>query len=150
MDPLSALGVASNILAIVDFVWTLLGDAKAIHNSPSGTSDEAAFTEDIVRDIARLSSNLPVTLQKMDDLRFSLSKSKEITAEILSALQSIKQRGRRSKWNSFGIALKSVWGDNKLKNLLHKLQTLQDQVFKYIQVATMCVAKSPHSQAVKN
>ncbi|KAK9787159.1 hypothetical protein AB5N19_03046 [Seiridium cardinale] len=54
MDPLSALSVASNVLAIVDFAWTLLTETRTIYNSSSGMSDEAGFTETIAREIQEL------------------------------------------------------------------------------------------------
>ncbi|KAK8849154.1 hypothetical protein PGQ11_015634 [Apiospora arundinis] len=101
MDPLSALGVASNILAVIDFGWTLLTEARNIHNSSSGLSGEAEFVNQLIRDVAILDERLPSQMHVGRELQNLLAESKNITGLLQKALQSVKAQGSRSKWSSF-------------------------------------------------
>ncbi|KAI1744668.1 hypothetical protein F4680DRAFT_405708 [Xylaria scruposa] len=135
MDPLSALGVASNVLAVVDFAWTLFTEARTIYRSSSGLSDDAIFVEQIVRDISLLNDNLADSRPISKELDSLVKKSRDLTAELLQALQAIAVKGRRSKWNSFASALRDVWGKDKIQSMTEKLQIVQMQISRHIQVS---------------
>ncbi|KAK7961175.1 hypothetical protein PG988_012389 [Apiospora saccharicola] len=81
MDPLWALGAACNILAVIDFAWTLLPEAQDIHKTSSGLSSEAEFMDILIQDVAKLeeglSSQVPV--------------SKEVTKGVTTIPQAIAQ-----------------------------------------------------------
>ncbi|KAK6822956.1 hypothetical protein PG987_014501 [Apiospora arundinis] len=130
MDPLSALGVASNILAVIDFGWTLLTEARNIHKSSSGLSGEAEFVNQLIRDVA-ISRPTPA---------ISNAQSKNITGLLQKALQSVKAQGSRSKWSSFLSALKQTWGKEQVKDLTVKLASLQTQVTRHLHMARHIVA----------
>ncbi|KAK8022028.1 hypothetical protein PG993_012795 [Apiospora rasikravindrae] len=136
MDPLSALGVASNILAAIDFAWTLLTEARSIHNSSSGLSGEAEFVDCLIRDVAVLDAGLPALVEANEELHTLLAESKKITALLQNALQAQKSRGGRSKWSSFQSALKHTWGKDQVKDLTSRLGSLQAQVTRHVQMAT--------------
>jgi hypothetical protein len=134
MDPLSALGVASNILAVVEFAWTLLTEARAIHKSPDGATTDVVFVETIVHDICHLDGTLSIsTPTDNDELRGLVEQSQEITKELLVALEDIKISSERSRWKSLSAAFKGVWGKDKLKHLVLKLQIIQKNIARHIQ-----------------
>ncbi|KAK7991112.1 hypothetical protein PG990_015392 [Apiospora arundinis] len=136
MDPLSALGVASNILAVIDFGWTLLTEARNIHKSSSGLSGEAEFVNQLIRDVAILDQRLPSQMHVGRELQDLLTESKNITGLLQKALQSVKAQGSRSKWSSFLSALKQTWGKEQVKDLTVKLASLQTQVTRHLHMAT--------------
>ncbi|KAK8007848.1 actin [Apiospora arundinis] len=136
MDPLSALGVASNILAVIDFGWTLLTEARTIHKSSSGLSGEAEFVNQLIRDVAILDERLPSQIHVDGELRNLLAESKNITGLLQKALQSVKTQGPRSKWGSFLSALNQTWGKEHVKDLTAKLASLQTQVTRHLHLAT--------------
>ncbi|KAK8096022.1 hypothetical protein PG999_014044 [Apiospora kogelbergensis] len=136
MDPLSGLGVASNILAVIDFGWTLLTEARSIHKSSSGLSGEAEFVDHLVRDVAILDAKLPSLVDVSGELQRLLGESKKITDLLQKALEALKARDNRSKWNSVLSALKQSWGRDEVKDLTGRLSSLQVQVTGHIQRAT--------------
>lgn len=142
MDPLSALSVGSNILGVIDFTWTLLTDSCAIYKSPSGQEDEARSIESIVRDIHHLNDTLSPSFEVTAEFQNVLSESRTITSELLSALQALKGPSQPSKWPSIAVALKEGWGKDKLRGLVNKLEALQTQIIKHIQVATRYLSHS--------
>ena len=55
MDPLSALGLASNIIQITEFTGKLISQSKEIYRSADGTLSEHAILEEAARKPARAS-----------------------------------------------------------------------------------------------
>ncbi len=60
MDPLSALGLAGNIITFVQFAGALFSGAQQIRLSADGASEEIATIEDIYAKPASFSSGLKV------------------------------------------------------------------------------------------
>ncbi|KAI1394304.1 uncharacterized protein F4822DRAFT_424781 [Hypoxylon trugodes] len=58
MDPISALSVASAVIAFVDFSWKIVTGAAEIYRSVEGTTNENARLEDIVQDLETISKRL--------------------------------------------------------------------------------------------
>ncbi|KAK8057878.1 hypothetical protein PG996_011815, partial [Apiospora saccharicola] len=135
MDPLSALGVASNILAVIDFGWTVLTETRNIHQSSSGLSGEAEFVDHLIQDVAKLDEGLPSLVGVSGELQTLLDESKSIIGLLQNGLQAVKA-GNRSKWSSFLSALKQTWGKDQVKDLTSRLGKLQIQVTRHLQVAT--------------
>ncbi|KAK8108438.1 hypothetical protein PG984_014239 [Apiospora sp. TS-2023a] len=135
MDPLSALGVASNILAVIDFGWTVLTEARSIHQSSSGLSGEAEFVDHLIQDVSKLDEGLPSLVGVSGELQTLLNESKSIIGLLQNGLQAVKA-GNRSKWSSFLSALKQTWGKSQVKDLTSRLGKLQIQVTRHLQVAT--------------
>ncbi|KAK6850274.1 hypothetical protein PG995_014107 [Apiospora arundinis] len=136
MDPLSALGVASNILAVIDFGWTLLTEARTIHKSSPGLSGEAEFVNQLIRDVAILDERLPSQIHVDGELRNLLAESKNITGLLQKALQSVKTQGPRSKWGEFPVSPEADMGKEHVKDLTAKLASLQTQVTRHLHMAT--------------
>lgn len=136
------MGVASSILAVVDFGWTLLTEARSIHKSSSGLGGEAEFVDHLVRDVAILDARLPSLVNVSGELQRLLGESKRITDLLQKALEALKARGNRSKWNSTLSALKQAWGRDEVKDLTGRLSRLQVQVTGHIQRATQYATSS--------
>lgn len=133
MDPLSALGIASNILAVVDFAWTLLTEARAIYTSSGGATKDTLFVETIVRDVCHLDSTLATSPSTDNaELRSLVEQSQVLTRELLSALEDIKTSSDRSRWKSLSAAFKGVWGKDKLRHLVGNLQIIQKHIARHI------------------
>jgi hypothetical protein len=139
MDPLSALGVACNILAVVDFAWTLLTEAREIYKSDSGRSTNAVFIENLTKSVTDLDKNLVRQPELSDGPRLLVKQSQDLTAELTRALEAIRIKGRHSKWKSFAVALREVWGKGEIKGFTDKLEILQRQIARHILLSTRFV-----------
>ena len=64
MEALAALGLASNIIQIVDFGARLLSKSREIHHSADGSLDENNILEDVTSNLAELSFELSIHLRQ--------------------------------------------------------------------------------------
>ncbi|KAG6354705.1 hypothetical protein INS49_004723 [Diaporthe citri] len=93
MDPLTAIGLVSNILSFIDFSARLIKSAKEAHDSQHGVLEENRSREAVVRDMQRMSTRMLVSgsPDKADDN----SKLSNLTrAETLEKLDSLIQASK--------------------------------------------------------
>ncbi|KAI0382484.1 hypothetical protein F5Y04DRAFT_252747 [Hypomontagnella monticulosa] len=134
MDPLAALGLASNILSFVDFSWKLVAGAHHIYGSASGASDNSLALETIATSITDLSNSIVVSASIPKDLRRLSDECHRVGKDLLGVINKLKVKGKRNKrWESFGVALKEVWNQGKMNELFGQLQGLQSQLLVQIQ-----------------
>lgn len=141
MDPLSALGVASSILAVVDFAWTILTEARTIHQSSSGLGEEAEFVDKLTHDVSLLDQRLLSSNGATGELHVLVKESQKIVSELRDGLSSLKTRKRGSKWQSCVAALKETWGRDKVSGLMTRLGTLQSRIMMHLQVIMQYVLR---------
>jgi hypothetical protein len=132
-DPFAALGLAGNIITLIDFTWKLFAGAHTIYRSHAGTSDENVVLEVIVRDISSLSGAVIVEQARSEKLQLLAAESKRVAEELLHALEKLKAKGRNTRWGSLKAALKEVWSRGEIENLEKSLSKLQAQVTAHIQ-----------------
>jgi len=132
-DPFAALGLAGNIITLIDFTCKLFAGAHTIYRSHTGTSDENAVLEVIVRDISSFSGAIFVEQARSEQLRLLAAESKRVAEELLRALERLKVQGRNTRWGSLKAALREVWSRSEVENLEKSLSKLQAQVTAHIQ-----------------
>lgn len=142
-EALAALGIACNVLAVVDFTWTLLTEAREIYKADSGASDNVIFLETIVNDIKDHDDRLAGSYANDPSLRKLVEDSRGITNQLSAALSSMKSGGRHSKWKSFKAALKEIWGDDKVKGLAENVNALQTRIARHLLMSIRYVRATP-------
>ncbi|KAI0593106.1 hypothetical protein F4775DRAFT_608331 [Biscogniauxia sp. FL1348] len=132
MDPFTALGVASNIVAFVDFACRLFTETRDIYKSASGTTEQNLLLEDISRNVLDFSTGLSHCHSSQPRLK-SISKQCEIIAkDLLETLDTLKLKGERSKWQSFRSALREVRKKSEIDRLADSLAKVQMNIVQYI------------------
>jgi hypothetical protein len=137
MDPISALGLAGNIVQFLDFGCKLFSKAKDIHRNGSIVehTDMLAVTDDLRRYTRKLHKGLRPT----GTLQLALSEDDtafldicdgclKVAEELEQAVKALQLPGRPSKWKSFRQALKSVWGKERLVEIKSRLDLYGDQL----------------------
>lgn len=127
MDPLAALGLAGNVIALVDFLWTVLSEAREIYKSPSGESEENRFIDVLIGDIEAQSHPLLDLPGSTSELNALVRESRDIANQVIAGASTVKRKSR-SRWRSFSAALKDVWGRDKTQVLLSRLGRLQSHI----------------------
>lgn len=136
MDPLSALGLASNIVQFVDYISKLISTTHKLRISPSGTKIEYLELENIALNIQHLShlasqeeSPRSSILSKNDKtLRDLSSQCHEVSNELLSVLKSLEVKGKGERWESFYQALRSEWKKERIQELQLRLDRISSQL----------------------
>ena len=131
MDPIAAIGLASNIVQFVDFSLRLFNEAKELYDSQTGLSADNDILELISRDILSLNNKLTAPSAPgaiPDSVRSLASQCKDVANELLETLRRVRVQDSHKKWRSFVQALRSVWEKSRIENLCRRLAGLRDEM----------------------
>ncbi|KAE8453239.1 hypothetical protein EG329_011306 [Mollisiaceae sp. DMI_Dod_QoI] len=141
MDPLTAVGLASNILQFVSFASDLFSGTQKLYGSNAGATAEHVELESLTRNLRKLAENakLPETyesihLSKDEETLKNLSEQcMEVSNELLSVLDGLKVKGDDHRvWASFSQALKSIWKKEEIDSLRNRLDRIGAQLSAHI------------------
>lgn len=136
VDPLSAFGLASNIISFIDFGCNLISETREIHRS--GVSAQYVDLQVVAQCLSELSGALqaPSTSAKSSPTpigtnaltRVAIS-CKEVADELLTTLEELKM-GKKShrKWQCFRQALATVWKKDQIEAFQGRLDNLRSQL----------------------
>ncbi|OJJ72102.1 hypothetical protein ASPBRDRAFT_55333 [Aspergillus brasiliensis CBS 101740] len=128
MDPLTAAGLASSIIAFVDFTSKVLSRCQKLYRSASGATTENLELEHLATTIRQLAEETRST--KEDEILESLSSQCiSMLNELIALLNSVKVKSDRRGWASIHQALKSVWKQSDVDNLQQRLNRIQAQLY---------------------
>ncbi|TRX88400.1 hypothetical protein FHL15_010713 [Xylaria flabelliformis] len=143
MDPLTALGLAAGVVQFVSFASHLISRTKEIHGSASGQAKETLTLEKTYTTLQDLSLRLETSSKRNPKLEIVEKKTdfiKHVFAindlsrtcesdcrrllEIVSKLKAVEGESHR-RWQTFKVALKTVWKGNEIIELENRLQHTQ-------------------------
>ncbi|KAH8723591.1 hypothetical protein GQ44DRAFT_310528 [Phaeosphaeriaceae sp. PMI808] len=142
MDPLTALGLAANVVQFISFTSELLSKSNEIYTSAKGCSSKVFTLEPIYEQLQNLSLSLELSSRKDSNLMLvegisgvvkhvfainELSRScKEDCDRLLGVLRKLRGGGgSKNRWESFKLALKTIWKDSEIHNLEQRLHYAQ-------------------------
>ncbi|KAI9704689.1 MAG: hypothetical protein M1820_005437 [Bogoriella megaspora] len=137
VDPVSAIGLTSSLVQLLDFGIKLLSKARELNTSSSGLTKESIDVLDISGKLSDLSNDLATSVyNSSSQLRprersiRSLALSCEVVAaELLGAIESLKARdGTNRRWATFRKALKSLWDKDKIDEIARRLDGFRSQL----------------------
>ncbi|KIX99771.1 uncharacterized protein Z520_04407 [Fonsecaea multimorphosa CBS 102226] len=139
LDPLTALGLAGNVIQIADVTWKLVSGARELHTSGSLSALTAIKTdaETVYDQAVAIRTLLEPTigcLTKDEAALHSLSKHIESTSEDLLVCVTLNEQ-QTSIWNNIKGAAKAVKKKRKIAELAGRLERLQSQLGLRILVA---------------
>ncbi|CZR50367.1 uncharacterized protein PAC_00239 [Phialocephala subalpina] len=123
LDPVTALGVASNVVQLVTFTSDLISKSREFYESADGALVEQLELEAITVSLQSLSSDLILpTIRKEDQLKVTPTEKqlreicngcRDVSKELLVLIRDVRAEGPHKKWNSFQQALKFVLRSKK-------------------------------------
>lgn len=142
MDPLAALGLAANVVQFISFTFKLLSKSNEIYTSAKGCSSKVFTLEPIYEQLQSLSLRLELSSRKDSNLMLvegisdivkhvfainELSRScKEDCDRLLGVLSKLQGRGgSKNRWESFKLALTTIWKESEISNLEQRLHYTQ-------------------------
>ncbi|EGC41738.1 predicted protein [Histoplasma capsulatum var. duboisii H88] len=123
MDPIGAVGLAANVVQLLDFAIKLVSKAHHIYNSPEG-----AGVHNIELDV--IAQNLISVNRRLH------SRSRKIGEELIKDLQAAKVQGTHNHWKSVRQALKSALGRDGIQELYNRLKNYREQIVVVLLVIT--------------
>lgn len=133
IDPMTALGLAGNIIQFVDFAIKLFAKTREIHESAEGSLRTNLDIENATKTIQILQSKL-IAVPSADNAQASetqhlleglCSSCNDTATELLRALEKLKLQGKKTTWKSMRQALKSIMGKAAILELSSRLDELR-------------------------
>ena len=132
VDPMSALGLAGNVVQFVDFASKLIAKGNKYYNAADGALVEHTELKTAARclkDLRRVlgtSRNGPSTLSAEEQaLDKVIHDCNDIASEIVDVLNQLRVSETHQKWKSFRQVFKTVWNKEKVEEMLRRLDMAQ-------------------------
>ncbi|KAL4900662.1 hypothetical protein BDW74DRAFT_188097 [Aspergillus multicolor] len=104
MDPLSAIGLASNILQFIEFGTDLCGKIYEVAGSTTGLTEENAHLSEIVEDLKRVTDGLSTSLKGNNKHEVKLAKHaaecRDLSAELMGIISKLRIKKGDRLWSS--------------------------------------------------
>lgn len=145
MDPITALGLATNVVQCVQFTSSLLRSTYNIYSQ--GFSDQSqeldriytklsGFSSDLAKKLAKTASSSPETKSSKHaaPLKELATSCREACDEILSAVAQLKSKHGTQKrlWTSFRMALKEIMKQGVLHRLQERVGKIETSIILHI------------------
>lgn len=132
-DPLTAVGLAGNIVQFVSFCGDLISRGQEIYRSADGALVEHLELEAITTHLDRLvigmmRLGLPAETESEKQLEDLCRQCRAAAQELLQAVRNLKVDGKSKKWKSFRQALNSIWSSDRIHSLSARLEAFRRQI----------------------
>lgn len=134
MDPLTALSLASSIVQFIDFGSTLVKKGNEIYQSADGSLSKNLEIETAATSLLTLTNGLKdppldaaATTEELEVVRICIA-CREIAADLQAKLAELKVKGKPQRWKSFRAAIKSVWTEEAVDEVVSRLAWYRDQL----------------------
>lgn len=135
---MDALSTAACVIQFLDFTCGLVARAVAIHESSAGYTVDHVELSNITEELSQSSDNIAKSLETDNQqrqltrneaaLKTMAADCQDITKELLTTLDRLKCKGRRTVWKSFGHAIRSVLKEKELQSLERRLDRFRQQM----------------------
>lgn len=138
MDPASAIGVASSVLAFLDFSIKVVNGAVEIYHSAEGTTSGNARLEDVVRDLQSRTESMKQhstarTVEEQNIVNLAEGCHK-VSGRMLSLLDETKIKGgKRRVFESLSAAIRARRNKGEVAELQTQIQEYRAQILLNLQ-----------------
>ena len=129
MEAIAAIGLAANILQLIDFVEDVLSTSQELYHSTTGLSSEHEEKITIIRDLKAISNKIQLSTDLQNPSAHNLcSRCNEAAEELLATLTSLQVVHKHKKLRTLGKALRSAWGHEKIVRLESRLLAIRQEL----------------------
>ena len=134
-EALVALGVAANVVQFIDFGGRILSEGYRLQKCKGVSPSKNEELESIALDLQKLHDELQCPENKTyqaptpNDIQLQrlAEQCRDVCLELLAALEKMKTV-ESGKWRSFRVALKTVWGESRIKSLQVRLDEARQEL----------------------
>jgi hypothetical protein len=141
MDPLTAAGLAGNIITFVDFSTKVLSRARQLYESASGATAENDELESLTKNLKGLADRTrrrPSEIPQKGHFRLNITSETildnlsqqciQVADKLLETLDSVKVKGDSRTRKSAVQAVKTVWKQDHIDALQRRLDRISKQL----------------------
>ena len=141
MDPISAIGLASAILTLVDFAQKVVTGADELYQKAS--TEENAHIETIANDLDDAATDLvtlPGNTKHEKALNRLAEKCRDVAQELQQLLKRLTVSGKRTPWKVMKVAIRNVQKESDVLKLLARLDKYRGEVLLRLNLILKCVS----------
>ena len=134
MDPLSAVGLASSIVQLVDFTTKIVNGARQVYESRAGVvaqnADIGLCASELKALCDRVQADARPISHKQDYEAFARLADRciEVSSDLLALLEKLKAKNLESKWDCTVAAFKAQLKKTEREDLLGRLSECRAQL----------------------
>ena len=143
MDPVTALGIASNVIQFVEFAGKLISRSSRYYRSADGSDLEyteivaaASNLEKLAGTVQKSTVNAASRINKVDVAQQGLldasRQCQRIAQEMTDVLSTLMKPGQQNRWNSIRQAFRAIWSEEKIDKLSVRLSHAREQLVLYL------------------
>lgn len=142
LDPLTALGLAGNLIQVIQFSYDIVSEGNKIYHDASGVLTQNKAIEEVSSDLASLTESLktkqdawrvahgrtPLDPEELR-LRNLCDRCVEVAFELQIQLNKLKAKeGRAKRLRSYKQAIIAVWRKDEVEELERRLERYQKEL----------------------
>jgi len=136
MDPLSALGLASNVVQFVQFAVSLVNGTREIHSSAVGASDSSQRLDGIYTTLSKFGKALgarsrrgteekpSVHAQALEDMAAGCQQDCNALLELVHRFR-VRPGSKAKWWRSFQKMMLETWSQSEVEKLKQRISDSQ-------------------------
>jgi hypothetical protein len=134
MDPITALGLAANIIDFISFSWGIINGTAEIYRSANGALTENDRIGTVIGDLNRITEDLikGKSIQGQTTAERAIKElaedCKDDSDALLKLLEKLKVQGRRTVWKSVKAKFKSLMSADEMDALKKRLQEYRSEI----------------------
>lgn len=138
MDPLTAIGLASNVLQFIEFSYKIISGVNEIRSSETGMTPENERLSVMVEDLNSVTQNLltsaPAKTENERQLNVLAANCHELSEELYQLLRRLRAGNKNSKWEGLMVKWHSVRKEKDIDAIERRLHGYQSQIMIRLQV----------------
>jgi hypothetical protein len=146
-DPFSIISLVGGVAQLIDFGLKVVHAFHQINQSSQSGDTETTDLDVLTRSLSHLCDRLEVPEDDVvsdEDIEVQDEQAicdlaircRGLTLELLSILAKLKKSPRRSKWNTFTVAVKSTWRQKEIDSINRRLNSFRLELILQMQSLT--------------
>lgn len=136
MDPVTALGLVSNVIQFVEYAAKLISGCHDLYRSANGALDDHNALETVSQNLKSLAQDVqpskrsPNAKQSRveEELQLACEECIKVNQKILELLEKLKVNGPNRKWESFRQILNIMMRQKDVARLEEDLKKIQQRI----------------------
>lgn len=138
MDPLTAVGLAGNIVEFISFSYKIISGVNKLLKSPNGTSPENQRLSDFLEDLNSVTQGLMTDIHAKTENEKQLcvlaANCHDLSTELYQILRSLKVGDNKSKWEGLMVMWSSMRKEKEIQTIERRLHGYQSQILIRLQI----------------